>query len=136
MSRYTYNDNCYSDLHKDARGSRPSFGNQAYWDELDPAEKQKQWDQLVLEMNQRHADEQLEERRNIDRFEYWIRNTIETVQQLDLLVADGKTMGAVNRAQALTMILDAAAAEDPGFTVEHFEWQQGLPFGYISKEVV
>lgn len=122
MVAFTYNDNIYSDLYKEARGSRPSFGNQAYWDELPPAEKQKQWDLLVAEMNQRHEDEQLEERRCIDRFEYWIRNTIE--------------MGAVNRAQALTWILDAAAAEDPGFDVEHFEWQQGLPFGYISKEII
>ena len=121
MSRYTYNDNCYSDIHKDARGSRPSFGNQAYWDELNPAEKQKQWDALVEEMNARHEAEQLEERRSIDRFEYWIRNTIE--------------MGAKNLAQALVWILNAAAAEDPGFDVEHFEWQQGLPFGYLKETV-
>ena len=116
---YTYSDSCYSDLHKDARGSRPSFGNQAYWDELSPAEKQVQWDGLVEEMAQRQETEKLEERRSVDRFEYWIRNTIE--------------MGAADRAEALKWILDAAAAEDAGFDVEHFEWQQGLPFGYISK---
>ena len=39
MVAFTYNDNIYSDLYKEARGSRPSFGNQAYWDELPPAEK-------------------------------------------------------------------------------------------------
>ena len=119
MVGFTYDDNLYSDLHKDARGSRPSYGNQAYWDELSPAEKQQQWDMLVEEMAQRYEDEKLEERRSIDRFEYWIRNTIE--------------MGAKDRAEALRWILAAAAAEDAGFDVEHFEWQQGLPFGYISK---
>lgn len=120
--KYTYSDSCYSDLHKDARGSRPSFGNQAYWDELTPAEKQKQWDALCDELAQRQDQERLEERRSIDRFEYLIRNTIEA--------------GAANRAEALRLILEQAAAEEPfAFDVEHFEWQQGLPFGYISKEI-
>ena len=121
MSTYTYSDSCYSDLHKDARGSRPSFGNQAYWDELSPAEKQKQWDALVEELADRQEQEKLEERRAIDRFEYWICNTIES--------------GAADRAEALRLILEQAAAEELpyAFDVEHFEWQQGLPFGYISK---
>ena len=121
MSRYTYSDSCYSDLHKDARGSRPSFGNQAYWDELTPAEKQKQWDALVEELAERQEQERLEQRRSIDRFEYWVRNTIEA--------------GAADRAEALKWIFEQAAAEEAPyeFDVEHFEWQQGLPFGYLSK---
>ena len=116
---YTYDETTYSDLHKDARGSRPGSYGMHYWDSLTPAEKQVQWDALVEEMAERYEAEQLEERRSIDRFEYWISNTIE--------------MGAADRAPAIKWILDAAAAEDSGFDVEHFEWQQGLPFGYISK---
>lgn len=119
--KYTYSDSCYSDLHKDARGSRPSFGNQAYWDELEPAEKQKQWDALCEELADRQEQEKLEQRRSIDRFEYWIRNTIEA--------------GAADRAAAVKLILAEAAAEEApyAFDVEHFEWKQNLPFGYLSK---
>ena len=119
--KYTYSDSCYSDLHKDARGRRPSFGNQAYWDELEPEEKQKQWDLLVEEMNERYENELREERQAMRDFEIRIQETM--------------AVGAKSRAQAIAWMM---IAEDlvPGYDydVEHFEWKQGLPFGYITKE--
>jgi hypothetical protein len=120
MARYTYSDSCYSDLHKDARGTRPSFGNVEYWESLSPAEKQKQWDGLIEEMNERHENELREEREAIRDFEVRIKETI--------------AVGAKSREQAIAWMM---IAEDliPGydFDVEHFEWKLGLPFGYISK---
>jgi len=116
---FTYSDELYSDLYKDAYGSRPSMGNIAVWEELIPTEKQKRWDSLIVEMDQRYKEEKLEEDRAIDRFEYWINNTIES--------------GAKDRNQALEWILTAEKSEDPQFDTEHFEWQQGLPFGYLNN---
>lgn len=117
---YTYSDSCYSDLHKDARGCRPSFGNMEYWESLSPAEKQKQWDGLIEEMNARHEAELREEREAIRDFEARIKETM--------------AVGAETREQAIAWMM---IAEDlvPGydFDVEHFEWKLGLPFGYISK---
>jgi hypothetical protein len=116
---FTYDEKLYSDLYKDAYGSRPSSGNMAIWEEMGPTEKQNRWDMLLNEMAERLREEKLEENRAIDRFEYWINNTIES--------------GAKDRSQALEWILTAEKSEDPQFDVEHFEWQQGLPFGYLNN---
>jgi hypothetical protein len=115
---FTYSDELYSDLHKDARGSRPGEIGNNYWNSLTPEKKQVQWDSLIVEMNERYEEEKLEERRAIDRFEYWINNTIES--------------GAKDRDQAIQWILDAERLEDSQYDIEHFEWKQGLPFGYLK----
>jgi len=115
----TYNDSLYSDLHKDAYGFRPSEFSYSLWNELSPEDKQIEWDHLLRTQKERYEQEKLEERRSIDRFEYWIDNTIES--------------GAADRAQALKWILEGAAIEDPQLDIEHFEWKMGLPFGYINS---
>lgn len=116
---FTYSDELYSDLHKDARGSRPGEIGFNYWNSLTPEKKQAQWDSLIVEMNERYEEEKLEERRSIDRFEYLIRNTIEA--------------GAADRAQALKWILDAEQLEDSQYDIEHLEWKYNLPFGYVNN---
>jgi hypothetical protein len=121
MIKFTYSDELYSDLHKDAYGFRPSEFSNSLWSELSPADKQIEWDYLIVKMDERYKEEKLEEDRAIDRFEYWINNTIES--------------GAKDRSQALKWILTTEQSEDPQFDVEHFEWQQGLPFGYIKGAV-
>jgi hypothetical protein len=121
MIKFTYNDNLYSDLHKEAYGFRPSEFSNSLWSELSPADKQIEWDFLIVKMDERYKEEKLEEDRAIDRFEYWINNTIES--------------GAKDRSQAFQWILTAEQSEDPQFDVEHFEWQQGLPFGYIKAAI-
>jgi len=116
---FTYDDNLYSDLHKEAYGFRPSEFSNSLWSELSPSDKQIEWDFLIVKMDERYKEEKLEEDRAIDRFEYWINNTIES--------------GAKDRNQALEWILTAEKSEDPQFDTEHFEWQQGLPFGYLNN---
>jgi hypothetical protein len=121
MIKFTYSDELYSDLHKDAYGFRPSEFSNSLWSELSPADKQIEWDFLIVKMDERYKEEKLEEDRAIDRFEYWIDNTIES--------------GAANRAQALQWILEGAVIEDPQLDIEHFEWKMGLPFGYIKAAI-
>jgi hypothetical protein len=116
---YTYSDELYSDLHKDARGTRPGEYGYIRWNSFTPAQKQIEWDSLIEEMNQRYEQEKLEERRSIDRFEYWVNNIIES--------------GAKDRNQAIQWILEGEDLDTSDYDIEHFEWKQGLPFGYLKQ---
>ena len=56
------------DLHKEARGRRPSYDWDVWFDALPLAEKQVVWDDLVAESNQRDADEASAEQRHCRQF--------------------------------------------------------------------
>ena len=76
MSKYTYSDDIISDLHKDARGYRPS---QSFWDgwkQSTEDDKQSVWDMLCKELEQRMADEAAAEKRSLDSFRESVRNTM------------------------------------------------------------
>ena len=47
MTKFTYSDELFSDIHKDSYGFRPSADTCAAWDKMSPAEKQKSWDYMV-----------------------------------------------------------------------------------------
>jgi len=58
---YTFDDNAFSDLHKDAFGFRPG---ENYWTWMGAAsddDKQKEWDFLIRTMHQRMKEEHEEE---------------------------------------------------------------------------
>jgi len=116
---FTYSDELYSDLHKDARGSRPGDIGFNYWNSLTPEQKQVQWDSLIKEMQDNYTQEQIDQARAIDEFEYFVSVTIES--------------GAKDRAQAIEWILEGASLEVSDFDIEHFEWKLGLPFGYLNN---
>lgn len=51
LKGYTYDDNLYSDLYKDARGVRPTQEMIDYWNtKAVPKVKQKMWDMLCEEL--------------------------------------------------------------------------------------
>ena len=112
---YTYDDNLYSDLHKDARGVRPGNAGYNYWTSLTPAEKQVQWDGLIREMNQRIDDEQAEEQLAIGRFEAQVQKWIE--------------IGAKTREDAIRWFHQA---EDTNGDGDYLCYRLGLPYGYVS----
>ena len=61
---YDYDDQCVSDLHKEAYGFRPSRRYLNKWEEMTPAQKQTEWDYLCRESDDRADEERrLTERR-------------------------------------------------------------------------
>jgi len=66
---YTYSDDLISDLHKDARGFRPSREFAARWADLTPGEKQSLWDSLCDELNFTLAEDAAAEAKALADFE-------------------------------------------------------------------
>ena len=68
---YTFDEDTVSDLHKDAYGFRPSgcwWGN---WNTMSDAEKQEEWDQLIVSMVAREESRKEGERQAIIRWVQW-----------------------------------------------------------------
>jgi hypothetical protein len=64
--RFTYDDNTYSDLHKDAYGFRPRNDG---WDQLSPVGKQIRWESLCEALDRRMAEDEAAEAAAVERFE-------------------------------------------------------------------
>jgi|TARA_R110000764_G_scaffold162662_3_gene249981 hypothetical protein len=52
-----YDDNLFSDLHKEVYGFRPRGVIMDNWNSMAPTEKQVRWDQLCEEMEEMHEEE-------------------------------------------------------------------------------
>ena len=72
--RFTYDDDTYSNLHKDARGFRPRNDG---WDKLTPIGKQLKWDSLCEELDQNLAEECAAEARAVSQFESKVTDLID-----------------------------------------------------------
>jgi hypothetical protein len=114
----TFDELSVSDLHKDAFGCRPSQSWWYGWTHATDAQKQFQWDSLVEAMVRSEDYRKEQEVRDIAKFEASVAVTIEA--------------GAADRATALRWLFEAA---DCFGDWEHFEWQNGLPFRYLTKEM-
>ena len=55
--QFTFDSNLISDLHKDARGYRPTMGFRTEWDTSSDEDKQLIWDLLLKELDERIAEE-------------------------------------------------------------------------------
>jgi hypothetical protein len=95
---YTFDENIVSDLHKDARGYRPTEVFWAYWNNYSDAEKQQEWDLLLREL----SDEMDRERK--DEARAALALTARLAQMYDL--------GAKTEAQALKWIMEAEEFDD------------------------
>ena len=73
---FTYDENTVSDLHKDARGFRPSSTFWEMWNECLPAGKQLVWDNLCRELDDTMAREKEKQRLAIAEFEYRVMEMI------------------------------------------------------------
>jgi hypothetical protein len=124
---YTYDENSWSDLHKDARGHRPSGEWYEMIDTATPAEKQEVWDRLIAELEERNKIEADIEREAVLAFE----------QKVDALL----TCGAKTRCEAIRWLVDACAGahNEDGmvkYDPDYFCYLNDLPYGYIGKEMV
>ena len=114
-AREFVSDSLFSDMHKDAFGSRPGQGSYARWYAMSEAELIAERDYLA-EAIEREMDRELAaKKRAAERFEAEIAATI--------------AHGAADRATAIRWLMDAEGISDD---VEHFEWAMGIDFGYIA----
>ena len=115
-TQYTYDEDCYSDLHKDVYGFRPREGNWTSWVAMTPDEKQAQWDYLIQELGRVCEEEKAREHECIVLFEERIANTIKN--------------GAADRETAIRWLMDA---EDAMGDPEYMCFLVGIPYGYFKK---
>ena len=113
---FTYSDELYSDLYKDARGFRPGDSGFEYWYSLTPEEKQVQWDGLIREMNQQMEEERLRQQLAINRFEEQVKSWV--------------NIGAKTRENAIRWLHDAEETDGDN---DYLCYKLGLPYGYLSK---
>lgn len=90
---FTYDESIVSDLHKDARGFRPSSDFWAMWNEALPAGKQLIWDNLLEDFDDAAYAEQVAHELAIHNFENE--------------VADCLALGAKDRKTAIKWIVQA-----------------------------
>ena len=105
---YTFDDNIFSDLHKDAYGFRPRYHK--YYESSND-EKQEIWNDLVDYVDQQEADARQCAKEAIIRWEDRIEDVIK--------------IGAGDRKTALRWITGTEKFYHEQ-SVEHFVWEQGL----------
>lgn len=74
---YSFDDNVISDLHKDARGFRPSVDFMRMWNEQTDDQKQIIWDALIFELNEEIDAEKERDALAIAAFEANIKQIME-----------------------------------------------------------
>jgi len=110
-----------SDLHKDARGYRPSQYFWEGWKELSDEGQKEIFDMLAEALQIRERDEREMEQRAIENFEARIADVIK--------------LGAGNRQTALRWITSQEKFYHSQ-SVEHFVWEQGILFTDYGKKLL
>ena len=110
-----------SDLHKDARGYRPSQYFWEGWKELSDEGQKEIFDMLSEELEIREQDEREMEQRAIKTFEARIADVIK--------------LGAGDRQTALRWITSQEKFYHSQ-SVEHFVWEQGILFTDYGKKLL
>jgi len=115
---YTFSNEIISDLHKDARGYRPSQGFYEMWNESSDDTKQEVWDMLIEEMQIRDQEEMELQRKALVELRASLRSVMK------LMKCDWKV--------ALRVL---ANAEDIDLEqdFDYFLWNQGVGFDDRNK---
>lgn len=119
---YTFDDSIVSDLHKDAYGYRPSNSYWKSWNEMNPSEKQAEWDHLCKVMDEEMARDEAHQTRCIEEWNQRISHMMVSY--------------TINRATALRWDIDAT---DVDGDVSFYCYKQGLPYSYeqqIEKDLI
>ena len=98
MTKFTYSDELFADLYKDAFGTRPTGFSCEQWDEKSPEEKQISWDTMCKILNQNEMYEKIAQEEAVTSFEKRIADTME--------------IGAPDRETAIRWIVDGMGYTD------------------------
>lgn len=115
---YTFSNDIISDLHKDARGYRPTQGFFDMWNESSDDTKQEVWDMLIQEMEYNQKEEARIEAHNLVKFRKLIRSVMNTA--------------SCNWKVALCYLADGENL-DVNSELDYFLWNQGLGFADRNK---
>jgi len=111
---FTYSDDLWSDLHKDAFGFRPGSAGWDAWDSSSPEQKQKMWDAAIKEMRESEARQIAAEESAVKEFEAeWA----------------AKLGGEFDKKAAAIQII--AADPDFQYDPDYFCYKRSLPYGYF-----
>jgi hypothetical protein len=116
QSTYTYDEQCVSDLHKDAFGFRPSMSWWGQWKTNTDAEKQAEWDTLICIMEQRE----------LARVEFETK----CAAKFEQLVADTIAMGARDVATAHRWIMEGSECDGDW---QYLCYKHGLNYSYFPN---
>jgi len=116
---YTFDDNIVSDLHKDARGFRPSEYFWEEWTQSPDNTKQQIWDSLCIEMEQSMAEQKAAEAAALVEFRNNVRQAVR--------FCNIDWQGAVR----FLADADGKNIEDDDQTFDYFLWSNGL--GYADR---
>lgn len=119
-TKYTYDENVISDLHKDAHGYRPRGFFWAEWAAADADAKQRIWDGLIDDLNQSNIEEGLRQQAAIAATEVRIQAILDTVV--------GST-----REDAIRFLDDVY---DTRGDINFLEYHLGIPYGYLTGRVM
>lgn len=109
---YTFDERIVSDLHKDARGFRPTAGWWSVWEDLSDDAKQETWDSLCQELS-----ETMDRERRLEA---------EAMIALHQRIQGTMLLGAKDEVQALKWIMEAEEFDDydlqygPSYFCYHF----------------
>jgi hypothetical protein len=112
---YTFDNDSYSDLYKDAYGFRPRTQLQ-WWATASNDEKQIEWDRLLVVLDAAIAESKREQQESIERFETLVEETIAS--------------GAATREDAYRWIMEGSSCDGDW---EHLCYQHGLPYSFFKK---
>lgn len=113
---YTFSEELYSDLHKDALGFRPKAAEWLSWKSMSDDEKQAHWDVLIRTM------EEDEKQREIDE-----ANMLATVETR---IAREIAAGATRREAIDRLMTEQDALGDPDFLC----FKLGIPYGTFRQD--
>lgn len=114
---YTYSDELFSDLHKDAYGFRPGGAGFNCWNAMTPDQKQARWDQMVIDLATNEENRAREEE----------ANAIDFVIAMDFAMSE--TPGLTQRQYVISMMEENMALDDPDFLC----YKLGLKYGFLDK---
>lgn len=118
---YTYDENLFSDFHKEAYGFRP---RESWWTWLEtatPAEKQREWDSLGVAMQSRQAEEERMQEESVASFKQLLQTCIDS--------------GAEDEYVALRWLVADQQLEHSQ-DIEHWVWKQGILFTAYGEEIM
>ena len=113
---YTFDEGLISDLHKDAYGFRPSEGFWATFAAFNPVQKQALWDSMLADLDRSIKHDEEVKQQAIARFEDRVTNLLHD---------------CTNHKRVVAWLIEA---EDCFGDVEHFEYLNDLPFGYLASK--
>lgn len=122
--QFTYDESLLSDLHKDARGFRPTVNFMVEWDRGGPDHKQKIWNQLIWEVEDSIDQERMLYARCEDEF-------AKTVQEY-------RSAGASDDVTAIRWMLDAEECVEAVrvYGAEYAQWRWGVRPGFAYSDAI